>query len=189
MLVEVFDPKVGSSSSGTTVGDFCRIVTPTDEASAHFAVSSARFVVVYEGQRYVMHFSQPQLTTLMSVVLDSARNITVDSTIANETLRGEPVRALMHMHGSSTQHDVLQAVTRLIGPKSCWWSGVNYKVSGNAVLREALRHVYSLRATDHFLKARIGLYYVKVKYAGDLDFRWLDNNSLNVSPLQAAEST
>jgi hypothetical protein len=180
ICVRILNPNIpettGGSSGGITVGDFVRIVTPRDEAAENFSVRSARFVVSYGGQRYVMHFSQTQLNTLLGVVLDSARRISCEPTLDNQTLHGEPVRASLTFAGETHHSRVLDAVVSLVGPKGRWWHAEAdvaaaaatpplHHVTGQAVVREVMRAVYGLRCTDHFWRnivageARVVIYF------------------------------
>jgi hypothetical protein len=193
ILVEVTNPNVVSAAAATaaaaasenhdllTVGDFIRIIVPSERAAKHFRPVSARLVVVYDGQRHVVNFNQGQMSTLFGVVLDSVRNIQSSPLLDNQTLEGEPVRATLSWEngdgdgvrdGVPSHHNVLEAVASLVGPKGRWWNadadGRIHKVTGEAVVRESLRQVYGLRCTDAFLRhhVRLDSCSVKIVFSG-----------------------
>lgn len=113
--------------NNTTVCDFVRIIVPPEEVVGDFKIVSARLSLTHKGEAYVMRFSNTQLHTLLGVVLESFKTITVEPAdgakgLENRTLQGMPVRAHLSWIGIGgnsgvhhKSHDVLPAIARLVG--------------------------------------------------------------------------
>lgn len=146
--VEIMKPSLVAS---TSVGDFIRLSIPRCHQDQSYRVTSARIVVHMAGHDYVMRFSNSQLNLILSTVMASVREITLEPSIENRTLDGLPTRVTLRWVHNGGSIQVTEAVGAMAGPKGRWWTlddthPAIITVTGRHIMSEILHHLYGIKS-------------------------------------------